>query len=255
MRNLFTELGQIVLFEARAFKLLFSRHLSLRPIIEQIAFVSWHALGTIAVAGIFVGAILVIQFELMLSKYDAIYLLGGLNTSAVVREIGPLLISFLLAGKVGAYTAAELGTMRVTEQIDAIECLGTDPMEYLVLPRFIAIISASLLLLGLGLLLSIGGSMAVALSLFDINALRFVSNIHRFVGGWTIFCGLFKSFVYGLIVAGVCCYQGFHASGGARGVGKAVTQTAILTNFYIVIANFITSRFLELLHGLFWGSA
>src|SRR4029077_12204370 len=123
---------------------------------------SWRSLLTVMFSGVFVGAIMVVQFSMMLGKYDALSFLGGLNTSALVREVGPLIISFLLAGKIGAFTAAELGTMRVTEQIDAIECLGTNPIQYLIVPRFVGIVISSVILLLIGLLISIGGAMLVA---------------------------------------------------------------------------------------------
>ena len=129
----FADIGGMALFSlevVRTWLRTFGQNGSL--IVEQIALVAYRSLVTILFSGFFVGAILVIQFHLMLSKYDAVTLLGGLNTSATIREVGPLIISFLLAGKVGAYTAAELGTMRVTEQIDAIRCLGRDPVQYLI---------------------------------------------------------------------------------------------------------------------------
>jgi phospholipid/cholesterol/gamma-HCH transport system permease protein len=192
-----------------------------------------------------VGAILVLQFNQILVQYDAQSFLGGLNTSSVVREVGPLIISFLLAGKIGAYTAAELGTMRVTEQIDAIQCLGTNPIQYLIVPRFVGIVISSLILLVIGLLISIGGAMLVASLLCGINPLQFAVSVPRFTDGWTIAGGMFKSLVYGTIVAGVACHRGYTASGGARGVGKAVTLAAVYTNFYIVIANFITSDLVD----------
>lgn len=212
---------------------------------EQIAQVSYRSLATILFSGFFVGAILVIQFYLMLSKYDATSMLGGLNASATIREIGPLIISFLLAGKVGAYTAAELGTMKVTEQIDAIRCLGTNPLEYLIVPRFIAIIVSATLLLFFGLLVGIFGSVLVADSLYNINPLQFLESIPRFASLWTLFGGVFKSIVYGTIVALVSTYKGYTASGGAKGVGIAVTQCAVYTNLLITLANSFTSIILN----------
>jgi phospholipid/cholesterol/gamma-HCH transport system permease protein len=226
-------------------------------IIEQISSVGIRSISTIVFSGFFVGAILVIQFNLMLSKYDATSLLGGLNTSATIREIGPLIISFLLAGKVGAYTAAELGTMRVTEQIDAIRCLGTDPIEYLIVPRFVAIVVCSLVLLMFGLIVGILGSMFVANLFYGLNTLQYVQSVPRFTDGWTIVGGVFKSLVYGTIVASVSTYKGYTASGGARGVGIAVTQSAVYTNLFIVFANSLTSFFLdsaqELVHTVLHG--
>ena len=243
--ELLHEFGGIFLFLKKILHTYLKTSGNTRPIIGQIAYVAIRSIPTVAFSGVFVGAILVLQFNLILAQYDAQAFLGGLNTSAVVREVGPLIISFLLAGKIGAFTAAELGTMRVTEQIDAIQCLGTNPIQYLVVPRFMAIVISSVILLIIGLCISVGGSMLVAGILCGINPLQYLSSIPRFTGVWTVTCGMFKSLVYGIIVAGVACYKGYSASGGARGVGKAVTQAAIYTNLYIVIANYLTSFFLE----------
>jgi phospholipid/cholesterol/gamma-HCH transport system permease protein len=246
------ELGSIALFFHQVLRTWLSTEGNFKPIMEQVAYVSIRSLPTVAFAGVFVGAILVLQFNQILVEYDAQSFLGGLNTSSVVREVGPLIISFLLAGKIGAYTAAELGTMRVTEQIDAIECLGTNPIQYLIVPRFVGIVVSSVILLMIGLLISIGGAMLVAWALCGINTLQFATSVPRFTDAWTLFGGMFKSLVYGVIVAGVACHRGFTASGGARGVGKAVTLAAVYTNLYIVIANYVTSHFLEAVARL-WG--
>jgi phospholipid/cholesterol/gamma-HCH transport system permease protein len=239
------ELGGVSLFLAKVFRTFMNTRGNTRPIFEQIAYVSYRSLSTVAFAGFFVGAILVLQFNLILSQYDAQSLLGGLNTSAVIRQVGPLIISFLLAGKIGAYTAAELGTMRVTEQIDAVECLGTNPIQYLVVPRFIGIVISSVILLVVGLIVSIGGAMLVAALLCDVNPLQFATSIPHFITTWTVVGGVLQSILYGVIVATVACYHGFTATGGARGVGRAVTMAAIYTNLYIVIANFLSSEILE----------
>ena len=239
------DFGSISIFFKRVFVTLLRTRGNLVPILNQIASISIRSLPTVAFSGIFVGAILVLQFNLILAAYDAQMFLGGLNTSAVVREVGPLIISFLLAGKIGAYTAAELGTMRVTEQIEAIECLGTDPIQYLVVPRMVGIVFSSAILLMIGLLVSIGGSMFVAKVACNVNPLEFMESIPQFTSKLTVVSGMFKSMVYGIIVAGVSCHQGYTASGGARGVGRAVTMSAVYTNFYIVIANYFTSGFID----------
>jgi phospholipid/cholesterol/gamma-HCH transport system permease protein len=243
--GLLHELGGIALFARQVMGTFLRTRGNLPRIREQIAEVTWRSLPTVAFAGLFVGAILVLQFSSILAQYDALVFLGGLNTSAVVREVGPLLISFLLAGKIGAYTAAELGTMRITEQIDAVQCLGTNPIQYLVVPRFIGIVVASLILLFFGLLVSVAGSMLVASTLAGVNPLQFAHGIPRFLDGWTFFGGFFKSFVFGIIVAAVSCYKGYTASGGARGVGRAVTLAAVYTNFGIVLSDTFTSAIVE----------
>lgn len=253
------ELGGIAIFYHQIGRALLGARGDFKPVSKaiwgQVAYVSLRSLPTVAFAGVFVGAILVLQFNQILVQYDAQMFLGGLNTSSVVREVGPLIISFLLAGKIGAYTAAELGTMRVTEQIDAIQCLGTDPIQYLIVPRFVGIVISSLLLLLMGLLISIGGAMLVANVLCGINFLQFAASIPRFTDGWTVAGGMLKSIVYGTIVAGVACHKGYTATGGARGVGRAVTMAAVFTNLYIVIANFVMSQVLGFLAELGRGIA
>jgi phospholipid/cholesterol/gamma-HCH transport system permease protein len=239
------EFGGLCLFFGKVVKTYSRSRGNRERIAEQIVSVTIRSLPTVAFAGVFVGAILVLQFNTILIQYDAQMFLGGLNTSAVVREVGPLIISFLLAGKIGAYTAAELGTMRVTEQIDAIECLGTNPIQYIVVPRFIGIVVASVLLLIIGLTISVAGSMLVASALCGVNPLEYAGSIPKFTSAATFMGGIFKSLVYGIIVASVACYKGYTASGGARGVGRAVTMAAVYTNLYIVIANYLTSGFLE----------
>jgi phospholipid/cholesterol/gamma-HCH transport system permease protein len=225
-------------------------------IIQQIAEVSTRTIATVIFAGMFVGAILVLQFDTMLRRFDAQSLLGGLNTSATIREVGPLIISFLLAGKVGAFTTAELANMRVTEQIDAIESLGTDPIQYLIVPRFFAIVLSSVVLLAIGLSMSVIGAMFVAQMFTGMNLYQYVASIPRFAGAWTLFEGLVRSILFSIIVATVATYKGFSANGGARGVGRAVTQAAISINVYIVITNFISSTILEWIHDLiYWVGA
>ncbi len=246
--KLLHELGGVFVFYFQVMQTFFTTRGNLQPILGQVASVTIRSLSTVIFAGVFVGAILVLQFNLILQKYDAQSLLGGLNTSTVVREVGPMIISFLLAGKIGAFTAAELGTMKVTEQIEAIECLGTNPLQYLVVPRLIGIILSSFFLLIIGLIVSIAGSMFVASFLCGINFLEFANSIPRFTSLWTLSGGMLKSLVYGSIVATVSCHKGFNATGGARGVGRAVTLAAVYTNFYILIANFMTSRFLDFSH-------
>jgi phospholipid/cholesterol/gamma-HCH transport system permease protein len=249
------QLGHLILFYMQVIRSAIRSPQNSSLILQQIIEVYQRSFSTVIFAGLFVGAILTLQFQMVLADYEALSMLGGITTSACVREVGPLIISFLLAGKIGAFTAAELGTMRVTEQVDAIECLGTDPLEYLVVPRFLAIVSASVLLLVVGLLVSLAGSVLVASLTAGVNPLQFLESIPRFAGIEVFLGGMFKSLIYGVIVAGVSCHQGFTASGGAKGVGKAVTWAAIYTNLYIVLANFITSQLLTALEVLLKGHA
>jgi phospholipid/cholesterol/gamma-HCH transport system permease protein len=210
-------------------------------IAEQVWKVSVQSLVTTALAGFFVGAIMTLQFSLQVREFGALGYLGGLATSGTIREVGPLLIAFMLSGKVGAFTSAELGTMRVTEQIDAIRCLGANPIREIILPRFLGIVISSFFLLTAGLFMSIAGGMVMGRLFAGINAYEYVRHIPTIVNSASIATGLFKCVVFAILLAAICTYKGYHATGGAKGVGRAVIQTAVSTMVGIVIADWLTS--------------
>jgi len=137
------DLGGTVLFAGDVLRALFSGGLRASAVLEQMVAVGVRSIPTVIVSGLFVGAIMAIQTNLQLRDYGAQGFLGGLSTSVTIRNVGPVLIAFLLSGKVGAYTSAELGTMQVTEQMSAIRCLGADPIRYIILPRMVAVVISS----------------------------------------------------------------------------------------------------------------
>jgi phospholipid/cholesterol/gamma-HCH transport system permease protein len=199
------------------------------------------SLLTTASSGFFVGAILSVQFHAQLRSFGALSVLGGLATSGTIRELGPLLIAFMLSGKVGAYTSAELGTMKVTEQLDAMRCLGTNPMQYLIVPRFFGIIISSFFLLLAGLLMSIVGGALVATIVAGMNISEYLSTIPTFVTWTSILNGLFKCFMFSGLLAAICTYKGYTTTGGAKGVGRTVIATALSTMVGIVLMDWFTS--------------
>lgn len=238
------EIGSILLFFAETVGALFRRGLSrelVEQILDQMYAVGVRSLSTTVVTGLFVGAIMAVQINLQLRDFGAQGYLGGLATSVTIRNVGPVLIAFILSGKVGAYTSAELGTMRVTEQMDAIRCLGTDPIAYLILPRLISVVISSFLLLVVGLLMTIGGGALISALQLGINPVNYTNNIPRFVSWWSVGIGGLKAFLFGLIIAVICCYRGYHATGGAKGVGDTVKRTAVETLVCIIVADYTTS--------------
>lgn len=235
------EVGQTVLFFKEIIKTITHRPLSMHEILMQIWKVTLQSLTTTGMAGFFVGAIMTVQFTMQMKEFGALGYLGGLATSGTVREIGPLLIAFMLAGKVGAYTSAELGTMRVTEQIDAIRCLGANPLQEIIVPRFIGIIISSFFLLGLGLLMSILGGILLGTFFAGVNPEEYVRHIPTIVSIPSILLGLLKCFVFAVILSTICTHRGFTTSGGAKGVGRSVVMTAVATMITIVIADWFTS--------------
>lgn len=226
---------------------------SFKTICEQIWRVTVQSYPTTALAGFFTGAIMTVQFALQVTEFGALGYLGGLATSGTFREVGPLLIAFMLSGKVGAFTAAELGTMRVTEQIDAIRCLGANPVQEIILPRFIGIIVSSFFLLLIGLLMSVGGGVVLATSFSGISPEEYIRHIPTIVTLPSILSGLFKCAVFAFMLATICTYKGYSTTGGSKGVGRSVVNTAMATMVGIVLTDWLTSLISETALNMFIG--
>jgi phospholipid/cholesterol/gamma-HCH transport system permease protein len=239
--SVFDELGRCLIFLGQVLETLWRRPCTLKQILEQIWRVSIQSFLTTGMAGFFVGAIMTVQFTMQMKEFGALGYLGGLATSGTIREVGPLLIAFMLSGKVGAFTSAELGTMRVTEQIDAIRCLGADPIQEIILPRFLGIVVSSFFLLGLGLIMSIFGGIFMGNLFAGVHYDEYLRHIPTIVNFTSILSGLIKCFVFALVLSTICTYRGYSATGGAKGVGQAVVRTAVATMVGIVVADWFTS--------------
>jgi phospholipid/cholesterol/gamma-HCH transport system permease protein len=244
-KNLIDDFGGGVIFLGRTLATAFVHRPQSQVIFDQIWRVTTNSLSTTALAGFFVGAIMTVQFTLQVKEFGALGYLGGLATSGTVREVGPLLIAFMLSGKVGAFTSAELGTMRVTEQIDAIRCLGANPFQEIIFPRFLAIIVSSFFLLAVGLFMSIAGGLLLGIVFSGITAEEYLRHIPTIVSWPSIAGGLFKCLVFAFVLASICTYKGYTATGGAKGVGRAVVATAVATMVGLVIADFVTTLIAE----------
>lgn len=247
----FEDFGKSILFLKEIIKTMFIRPCAAKLVFEQIWSVTIQSLPTTAMAGFFVGAIMTVQFAMQVNEFGAMAYLGGLATSGTIREIGPLLIAFMLSGKVGAYTSAELGTMRVTEQIDAVRCLGADPIQEIILPRFIGIIISSFFLLTIGLIMSVAGGALMGMLFAHINPEEYVRHIPTILALPSLLSGLIKSLTFALVLATICTYKGYTTTGGAKGVGKSVVSTAVTTMISIVVADWATSFVGEIAINLF----
>jgi len=241
--------GMILLF-LQCLSLTFKGKTRWKEVIEQIFQVGVRSLGMTITAGLFVGAIMALQIDIQLKDFGAESFLGGLSTSTTLRNVGPVLIAFLLSGKVGAYTSAELGTMEVTEQLNAIKLLGADPIEYIILPRIWAVVISSFLLLIVGLMVTIFGGVMFA-EVIGVNALSYVENIPRIVTEWSIVLSVVKSFVFGVLIAVISCYKGYSARGGSVGVGAAVQSCAVTNLMFIILFDFLLSMTASVFQDLF----
>lgn len=250
--KLIEDIGQGLLFLKELIVTMLQTPPDRKSVYEQIYGVTTQSLTTTVSSGFFVGAILTVQFNAQLKQFDTLSVLGGLATSGTIRELGPLLIAFMLSGKVGAYTSAELGTMRVTEQIDAMRCLGTNPIQYLIVPRFIGIIISSFFLLLAGLLMSILGGAILAYLVADMNMVEYVKAIPVYVKWPSVYGGLFKCFSFAFLLAAICTYKGYTTTGGSKGVGRSVIATALSTMVGLTLLDWFTSFLIENLSKM-WG--
>ena len=247
------QIGACILFLGEVLRVARYRPCSFNSVASQIVRVTEQSLAITALAGFFVGAIMTMQFTLQVKAFGALGYLGGLATSATIREVGPLLIAFLLSGKVGAFTSAELGTMCVTEQIDAVRCLGANPIQEIILPRFIGILVSSCFLLVVGLFMSIFGGLLLGIFFSGINGDEYLRFIPTIVNWQSIVSGLMKCLVFAFVLASICTFMGYTTTGGAKGVGRAVVNTAVATMVGIVIADWFTSFIGDIITTLYVG--
>jgi phospholipid/cholesterol/gamma-HCH transport system permease protein len=253
LKGILDDIGGGVIFLGVVLRTASTNPWSIPLICEQIWKVTAQSMATTALAGFFVGAISTVQFTLQVKEFGALGYLGGLATSGTIREVGPLLIAFMLSGKVGAFTSAELGTMRVTEQIDAIRCLGANPIQEIILPRFFGIVVSSFFLLAAGLVMSMAGGMILGLVFAGISPEEYLRHIPTIVTGASIGSGLFKCFFFAIVLASICTYKGYTTTGGAKGVGRAVVSTAVATMVGITVADWFTSLIGETVMNMYLG--
>lgn len=233
------EVGSMVLFFGQVALHLFRRPFEWGELILQLYQVGVRSVPIVAIAGFFVGAIVCFQFNYALSLFGATQYLGGIATSGLLREVAPVLVSIMIAGRIGAYVTAELGTMKVTEQIDAVRCLGANPLQFLVVPRFIAVTVMIFVLTMLGLVIAAVGGAIVARLLFDMGLSYYFANVIKLAAAWALLNGILKGVVFGLLISTICCYKGMNTEGGTEGVGRAVNSCLVTCSIAIFLADYI----------------
>ncbi len=207
-------------------------------------------LPVILITGTFVGLVLAVQSFDQLKAAGFEQRMGVLVTLSLVQELGPVLAGVMLAGRIGGALTAELGTMRVTEQISALTVMGTDPVRYLVVPRFLACLLLAPLLT---FFCDVAGSLAgwfVAVQLKGIPSGPYWYYIREAIEKWDLGVGVLKSTIFGAIIAVIACYKGFHCRTGAEGVGRACTESFVISFILILVTDFFIGSFLS---GLYRG--
>lgn len=210
------------------------------------------SIPVVAITGLFIGMVLAVQ------GYDQFHFLrmetklGAAINASLVRELGPTLAATMLAGRVGSAMAAELGTMRVTEQIDALRALGANPIQYLVVPRFLACFLLIPLLTAIADTIGILGGWLIGTQVLNIDNFYWWLHSRQFITIYDVQCGLTKSFFFGAAIAVISCYQGFHCGAGAEGVGQASTRSFVWSFVAILMLDFFLGVFQTGLYYLLW---
>lgn len=210
-------------------------------IYDQMYKIGVLSLPVVLLTGVATGMILAIQTYYQLHKLTIESVVGIIVGLSMTNELGPVLTGLMVAGRVGAAMAAELGTMKVTEQIDALYTLATSPVKYLIVPRFVASILLIPLLTTFSIFIGIVGGYVVGVEMLGINATFFMKNLREFTEVEDLANGIIKSVFFALIIALVGCYKGFTTEGGAEGVGKATTESVVTSCITILIIDFFLS--------------
>ncbi len=226
--------GDIALFTYQMFAWMFTRRPARGTILPNFYQVGVLSLPVVALTGTFIGMVLAVQSYRQFQIIGLENRLGAVINSSLVRELGPVLAATMLAGRVGGAIAAVLGTMRVTEQIEALTTMGADPIHYLVVPRFLACILLIPALTIMADFMGIVGGYFYSVVVLGIDHAAYLQNSADHVSGFDLFSGLLKSFFFGGIIAIVSCYRGFHCEPGADGVGSAATA-AFVMSFVLIL--------------------
>lgn len=212
-----------------------------RNTVEQMAAVGPDSLLIALVTAIFVGAVFTIQVAREFIRFGASGTVGGVLALALTRELAPVLTAVILAGRVGSAFAAEIGTMRVTEQIDALYMLKTDPIDYLVIPRVIACCLMLPVLTLMSVVTGMTGGLLIATNLYKLSQTGFLESARNFLDIWDLLSALIKGAFFGLLIAVIGCSWGLTTTGGAKGVGQSTTAAVVTALLAIFITNFFLS--------------
>ena len=238
------QIGRIALFAIEAIALAFRPPFRLRLIGRQLIDVGYYSLPVVGLTAIFTGMVLVLQSYTGFTRFNAEAAIPNVVVISLTRELGPVLAGLMVAGRIGAAMAAEIGTMRVTEQIDALSTLSTNPIKYLVVPRLLAGLISLPLLVAVADIIGVFGGYVIAIYKLGFNSSAYIKNTVDFVTSLDVVSGLVKAAVFGFIVALMGCYNGYHSRGGAQGVGAATTNAVVSASILILTFNYaITELF------------
>jgi len=237
-------IGAVTSFAARAIRQGFQPPYYRQQILRQMLEIGYYSLPVVGLTAIFTGMVLALQSYTGFARFSAESAIPNVVVVSLTRELGPVLAGLMVAGRVGAAMAAEIGTMRVTEQIDALVTLSTNPFKYLVAPRVIAGLLMLPCLVLTADIIGVFGGYLVAIGKLDFNPSTYLKNTYDAMKSMDVISGLVKAAVFGFVITIMGCYHGYHSRGGAEGVGSATTNAVVSASILILTFNyFITEMF------------
>lgn len=250
LREYVVDTGELVSFGWTALKLLFTRPFRTEEIVAHMEFVGNKSIIIICLSGLFTGLALAYQIFLGFKLVNATSLVGPTVGLGITRELGPVLTGLIVSARAGGAMAARLGSMRVTEQIDALEVMGVDPIQYLVSPRIFAATFVMPLLTGVFDFVAMFGCWLISIHLLGLDEAAFWDRTLLWIEPYHIYEGLFKSAVFGLFFAIICTHRGFTTTGGAAGVGTSTNRGVVLSMVMIIVLDFFVTNMINAFYGL-----
>jgi phospholipid/cholesterol/gamma-HCH transport system permease protein len=212
--------------------------------LEQMDLIGVGSLGIVAIAGFFIGGVLVLQTSSQFERFGETALTGEAVALALVRELGPTITALLVAGRNASGIASELGSMVVTEQVDAMRALGTDPVRKLVTPRVLAMVLMLPLLVAVADFVGLGGGFLVAYLTLRLGAVQFWTTAIRALAFGDLVQGFVKPLFFGFVISTIGCFQGLRVKGGTQGVGRATTSAVVISSVVVILVDFFLSKLL-----------
>ncbi|MDX1617360.1 MAG: ABC transporter permease [Balneolaceae bacterium] len=239
------KLGQYGLLLYRAIRSSYEYDNYKKNLVSELVKIGYESLPIVLLTGIFTGAVMTLQTAYQLEiAYVPRSVIGAIVSESILIELAAVITSLVLAGKVGARIATELGTMRVSEQIDALESMGFNSVSFLVVPRVLAGLIMFPILYSVASASGIAGGLVAGVLSGALPGAEFMEGAREFFYPWDVSFGLLKAFVFGYVITSVSCYKGYFATGGAEGVGTSTTQATVLSCIYVLLADFVLAAIL-----------
>jgi phospholipid/cholesterol/gamma-HCH transport system permease protein len=239
--------GDVVRLAAETISAAFGHKIRWRLFLQQVVFIGLHSQVVVMITGAFTGAVFAAQTYFQFNKLGMGSAVGAVVSVAICRELGPVLTALMVTGRVGAAMSAEIGTMKVTEQIDALRALAVHPIDYLVVPRTLAMVASMPLLVAEAVGIGIAAGYFVAIFLLEVNGTYYMANMVRWTQMRDIIMALSKAFCFALLIVFISCHKGLTSREGAVGVGKATTEAVVNASLAVLIVNFFLTMGLNII--------